>query len=299
MIQLIASGLVLASMYGLVAVGISLTWSSVGMLNLAQGFVFTAGGYVAFLFAQYMAKNFSIRDGALLSLGVVFLGMIGSAVAGLVVGGLAFLPLHDRINFPVRGLIATLAISIMGTQIFMLIFGPQSKPLPQIFGIKRFNFGDFSIAYGQVGTIVVAAVVLLIVTLWMKRSRRGLQMRAMMMNPLGANMVGVSVRTTGMIALAISGALAGLASVLLGQIFFVSPTSGLQPLIVGLIISLAGGLGSMPGTVLAAVLLGFAEAFTARYTEQSYVPFVQFALVIAILTFRPRGLGGVLEDVRE
>jgi branched-chain amino acid transport system permease protein len=133
----------------------------------------------------------------------------------------------------------------------------------------------------------------------MRKSRRGLQMRAMMMNPLGANMVGVSVRTTGMIALALSGALSGLASVLLGQIFFVSPTSGVQPLIVGLIISLAGGLGSMPGTVSAAVLLGVAEAVTARYTEQSFVPFVQFALVIAILTFRPRGLGGVLEDVRE
>ena len=299
MIELLASALVLASMYGLVAVGISLTWSSVGMLKLAQGFVFTAGGYVAFLFAQFMAKNFSIRDGLLLSLGVVLLGMLGSAVAGLVVGGLAFLPLHDRINFPVRGLIATLAISIIGTQIFMVIFGPQSKPLPQIFGIKRLKIGEFSIAYGQIGTIVVATIVLLLITLWMRNSRRGLQMRAMMMNPLGANMVGVSVRTTGMIALALSGALSGLASVLLGQIFFVSPTSGVQPLIVGLIISLAGGLGSMPGTVAAAVLLGLVEAITARYAEQSLVPFVQFALVIAILAFRPRGLGGVLEDVRE
>ena len=299
MIELIASGLVLASMYGLVAVGISLTWSSVGMLNLAQGFVFTFGGYVAFLFAQYMAKNFSIRDGVLLSLGVVLLGMIGSAIAGLIVGGLAFLPLHDRVNFPVRGLIATLAISIMGTQIFMLIFGPQSKPLPQIFGIKRFKIGEFSIAYGQVGTIVVATVVLLIVTLWMRRSRRGLQMRAMMMNPLGAAVVGVSVRTTGMRVLAISGALTGLASVLLAQTFFVSPTSGVQPLTVGLIISLAGGLGSIPGTVAAAGLLGLAEALTARYLQQSLVPFVLFGIVVLILIFRPRGLGGLLEDVRE
>ena len=66
-----------------------------------------------------------------------------------------------------------------------------------------------------------------------------------------------------------------------------------------MIISLAGGLGSMPGTVAAAVLLGLVEAITARYAEQSLVPFVQFALVIAILAFRPRGLGGVLEDVRE
>ncbi len=134
---------------------------------------------------------------------------------------------------------------------------------------------------------------------WMRTSRSGLQMRAMMMNPLGAAVVGVSVRTTGMRVLAISGALTGLSAVLLGQVFFVSPTSGVQPLTVGLIISLAGGLGSIPGTVVAAGLMGFAEALTARYLEQSLVPFVLFGLVVAILLVRPRGLGGLLEDVRE
>jgi branched-chain amino acid transport system permease protein len=124
-------------------------------------------------------------------------------------------------------------------------------------------------------------------------------MRSMMMNPMGANMVGVSVRTTGMTALAISGALSGLASVMLAQTYFVSPLSGMQPLIVGLIVSLAGGLGSIPGTIMAAVIFGFAEAATSRFLEQSMVPFVQFGLVILILLIRPRGLGGVLEDVRE
>ena len=99
--------------------------------------------------------------------------------------------------------------------------------------------------------------------------------------------------------LAISGALTGLSAVLLGQVFFVSPTSGVTPLTVGLIISLAGGLGSIPGTVMAAALMGFAEAITARYLEQSLVPFVLFGLVVVILVFRPRGLGGLLEDVRE
>jgi branched-chain amino acid transport system permease protein len=87
--------------------------------------------------------------------------------------------------------------------------------------------------------------------------------------------------------------------VLLAQIFFVSPTSGVQPLTVGLIISLAGGLGSIPGTVIAAGLVGFAEAVTARYLQQSLVPFVLFGIVVLILIFRPRGLGGLLEDVRE
>ena len=155
------------------------------------------------------------------------------------------------------------------------------------------------IGNGQLGAIVVAILMLGAVILWMRSSRAGLQMRAMMMNPLGAAVVGVSVRTTGMRVLAISGALTGLASVLLAQTFFVSPTSGVQPLTVGLIISLAGGLGSIPGTVAAAGLLGLAEALTARYLQQSLVPFVLFGIVVLILIFRPRGLGGLLEDVRE
>jgi len=149
------------------------------------------------------------------------------------------------------------------------------------------------------GTIIVASFMLAAVIMWMRSSRHGLQMRAMMMNPLGAAVVGVSVRTTGMRVLAISGALTGLSSVLLAQIFFVSPMSGTQPLVTGLIISLAGGLGSIPGTVAAAGLIGLAEAMTARYLQQSLVPFVLFGIVVLILIFRPRGLGGLLEDVRE
>ncbi len=297
MLDVLFSGLVLSSVYGLVAIGISLTWASIGMLNLAQGFIFTAGGYAAYLFSQ-VASGAGVA-GPLLSVGTVLAGMAGAAVAGLIVGGIAFLPLQDRENFRTRALIATLAISLIGTQVWLLIFGPQSKPLPQIFGDGVMEFAGASVTYGQLGGIVVAALMLAIVIAWMRSSRSGLQMRAMMMNPLGAAVVGVSVRTTGMRVLAISGALTGLSAVLLGQVFFVSPTSGVTPLTVGLIISLAGGLGSIPGTVIAAGLMGFAEALTARYLQQSLVPFVLFGLVVLILIFRPRGLGGLLEDVRE
>ena len=295
--ELIISALVLASMYGLVAIGISFTWASIGMLNLAQGFIFTAGGYAAFLFAEFATK--AGLSGPALSLGVLITGMLGSAIMGLVVGAIAFLPLQDRANFRTRSLIATLAISLIGTQVWLLIFGPQNKPLPPIFGDGRVEILGAGIGVGQLGTIIVASFMLAAVIFWMRSSRAGLQMRAMMMNPLGAAVVGVSVRTTGMRVLAISGALSGLASVLLAQVFFVSPTSGVAPLTVGLIISLAGGLGSIPGTVIAAGIIGLAEALTARYLEQSLVPFVLFGIVVLILIFRPRGLGGLLEDVRE
>lgn len=297
MIEVLISALVLASMYGLVAIGISFTWASIGMLNLAQGFIFTAGGYVAWLYAQY-AEGWGLQ-GAALSVGVLVSGMLGSAVAGLFVGAIAFLPLQDRDNFRTRSLIATLAISLIGTQLWLILFGPQNKPLPPVFGEGRLEIGSAGISYQQLGTIIVASLMLALVILWMRSSRRGLQMRAMMMNPLGAAVVGVSVRSTGMRVLAISGALTGLSSVLLAQVFFVSPTSGVQPLTTGLIISLAGGLGSIPGTVIAAGVIGLAEALTARYLQQSLVPFVLFAIVVVILIFRPRGLGGLLEDVRE
>lgn len=297
MIEVLISAAVLASMYGLVAIGISFTWASIGMLNLAQGFIFTAGGYTAWLFAQY-AESFGL-EGVPLSVGVLVFGMAGSALAGLLVGSVAFLPLQDRQNFRTRSLIATLAISLMGTQLWLIFFGPQNKPLPPVFGDGRFEIFGAGISYQQLGTIIVASFTLGAVIMWMRNSRHGLQMRAMMMNPLGAAVVGVSVRTTGMRVLAISGALTGMSSVLLAQIFFVSPTSGVQPLTTGLIISLAGGLGSIPGTVAAAGLIGLAEALTARYLQQSLVPFVLFAIVVAILIFKPRGIGGLLEDVRE
>lgn len=295
--ELIISALVLASLYGLVAIGISFTWASIGMLNLAQGFIFTAGGYAAFLFADAATK--AGLEGPLLSIGTLIFGMAGAALTGLLVGAIAFLPLQDRANFRTRSLIATLAISLIGTQVWLLIFGPQNKPLPPIFGSGRVEFLGTGVSTQQLGTIILSALMLTAVIMWMRSSRAGLQMRAMMMNPLGAAVVGVSVRTTGMRVLAISGALSGLASVMLAQVFFVSPTSGVAPLTVGLIISLAGGLGSIPGTVAAAGLIGLAEAATARYLEQSLVPFVLFGVVVLILIFRPRGLGGLLEDVRE
>ena len=295
--ELIISALVLASLYGLVAIGISFTWASIGMLNLAQGFIFTAGGYAAFLFADAATK--AGLEGPLLSIGTLVFGMVGAALTGLLVGAIAFLPLQDRANFRTRSLIATLAISLIGTQVWLLIFGPQNKPLPPIFGDGRVEILGAGVSTQQLGTIILSILMLTAVIMWMRSSRAGLQMRAMMMNPLGAAVVGVSVRTTGMRVLAISGALSGLASVMLAQVFFVSPTSGVAPLTVGLIISLAGGLGSIPGTVAAAGLIGLAEAATSRYLEQSLVPFVLFGIVVLILIFRPRGLGGLLEDVRE
>ena len=105
--------------------------------------------------------------------------------SGALIGALAFIPLYDKPNYPLRGLIATLAISLLGAQGLLWVFGPRVKALPKIFGVGTFKFGTVVASYDKIGTIVSAAVLLLAVLVWMKTSRRGLEIRAMMQNPGG------------------------------------------------------------------------------------------------------------------
>ena len=133
----------------------------------------------------------------------------------------------------------------------------------------------------------------------MQGSRRGLEIRAMMMNPHAASIVGIGIRSTGFYVMAMTGAMAGLAAVLLSQTYFISPFSGLTPLIKGVSIALCGGLGSVRGAVIAAIILGITEAATSRLLGGQYVLITQFLVIISILIVRPRGIAGLLDKGRE
>ena len=280
----------LAAIYGLLALGISIIWSSLGMINMAQGFTFAVSGYGAWLVAQHISTN---------GLAVVAGGVITGALAGALIGGIAFIPLYDKPNFPLRSLIATLAISLMGGQCLLWIFTPRVKALPKIFGVGSVHFGPVVASYDKIGSIVCSAILLLVTLAWMKSSRRGLEIRAMMQNPEGAALVGVGLRSTAMAVMMVTGAMAGLAAVLLSQNYFISPTAGVTPLVKGMVVALAGGLGSVAGALIAAILIGFIEAITAVGLGGQYVLITQFLFIIAVLLIRPRGIAGMIEHTRE
>ena len=226
----VTSALSLAAMYGLLGIGISLTWSSIGMLNLAHGFTFASAGYGAWWASKNLVKTPTSGTDALI---VGAAGILIGVVAGLCVGLIAFLPLHDRPNFPIRSLIATLAISLGGTQVFLLVFGPLSKPLPKVFNPvakwldrPKLELGPMVDDLGSGRRDHLRDAACAVVLTWVRLSRRGIQMRAMMQNPEGAALVGVSVRSTGMMVMGICGGMAGLSAVLLSSTFFVSPSAG-------------------------------------------------------------------------
>lgn len=286
----LVNAITLACIYGTLAIGISITWSSLGLINMAYGFIFAFSGFGAWLAGQWISQH-----------GVVVMaaGILTGALGGLLVCLVAFIPLHDKPNFTVRGMIATLAVSLVGTQALLWWFGPRNKTLPDIFGFGRYELGGIVLTADKLGTLVSAVVLLAAALLWLRSSRRGLEIRAMMMNPAAAALVGIGVRRTGLSVLALTGGLAGLAAVLLAQTYYVSPFGGVTPMIKGLSVALLGGLGSVQGAVIAAILLGFNEALTARYLGGQYVLITQFLLIIAVLLVRPRGIAGILDRARE
>ncbi len=280
----------LACIYGPLASGVSITWSSLGLINMSFGFIFSFAGYGAWLVAQHISHN-----------GVVILasGILTGALGGVIVCALAFIPLHDKPNFTIRGMIATLAISLFGTQALLWYFGPRVKNIPPVFGYGSIKVFGSTMTYDKVGAVLTSILMLTAVLLWMKSSRRGLEIRAMMQNPHAASIVGIGVRRTGFYVMAITGGLAGLASVLLSQTYYLQAFGGITPMIKGLSVALCGGLGSVTGVVIAAVILGINEAMTSRFWGGQYVLITQFGLIILILLIRPRGIAGILDKARE
>lgn len=287
---ILLNALVVACIYGLIAVAVSITWSSLGLINLGYGFVFSFAGYGAWLTASYVTK---------MSVVVMAGGVLAGALCGVLICLLVFIPLHDKPNFTTRGMIGTLAISLIGSQALLMQFGPRAKALPEFFGNWSVNVGGTVLTADRIGIILCSVAMLGFVVMWMKGSRRGLEIRAMMMNPHAASIVGIGIRRTGIYVMAVTGAMAGLAAVLLSQTYYVAPFSGLTPLIKGVSIALCGGLGSVQGAVIAAIILGFTEAVTSDLLGGQYVLITQFLVIICILIVRPRGISGLLDKARE
>jgi branched-chain amino acid transport system permease protein len=304
--SLLVYALYLAAIYSLMAIGISLLWSSVGMVNMAHGATFAIAGYAAYYAAEWFMPF--IKMGApgsqgmvLLGIFIMLVGVIAGAIFGVVIYLVAFLPIHDKPNFAVRSLIITLALNLATVQALLWTFGPQQKALPRVIGTNRIDLLGLPVRVDQGITIVTTVVLLGLMLVWLRVSRKGLEIRAVMQNSEGAALCGISTRWTALPIMMLTGALAGLAAVLLSQSIFVNPTAGATPLIKGLTIALLGGLGSVPGAVLGAILIGFLEAATGAlpFLGQRYVLVVQFAFIVLVLLIRPRGLGGLLDETRE
>ena len=231
----------LASVYALVALGLSLTWAGLGFLNLAHGVTYSAAAVGAYEASMHIDGN---------ALVVLLAGIVCGAIVGLMIYLVVFLPLDGRRNFDLRTLIATLAIALIGENLILDQFGPQPQAFPSLFDwLPTFSIGGTNVTTDQIGAVLAAIVLVTAFVALLGGSRIGLGVRALTQNVEGARLVGIDRRTAALAILVVSGALVGVAAVLLGPVYFVSYNNGLQPMIKGLTVAMLGGLGSVRGTV--------------------------------------------------
>lgn len=287
--DILVPGLYLAAVYGLVAVGLTVTWSSLGLFNIAQASAFAVGAYSAYVASSVWQLG---------PVPTVAIAMLGGALVGLLVYALIYLPLQDKTAWLTRGLIATLAFDLLARNILERAAGSGYRNIEPLFGASSWRLGGTVVSAYVAGALIATVFVFVTLYVLLQRTRVGLGVRVLSQDPEGVALVGIDRRVLAVGVLLASGALAGLAGVLLSQTFVLSPQVASVPFLKGMIVTLLGGLGSLRGTLIAALVVGMTEAATARAIGQENVLIVLFVVIAVVLLVRPRGIGGMLEVSR-
>lgn len=289
LLQAIVSGLILGSIYAVMTVGLTLIYGALRTLNMAHGALTMIGGFVVWIGAT--AFGLPPIVGLVAAFGVAF-------IVGVVIYRLAVAPLIGHRDFELVGFIATLAVAIVIQNGMLLVFGARNKAAEPILGGGLALPMQITISWHQVLTAVIALVVLLLLQLFLTRTRHGLAVVAVAQNLDAARLMGVDVRRIYAGTMGLSAGLAAIAGVLLAPIFFVSPNAGDQPLLKAIIVAIFGGLGSVRGTVVAAFAIGLVEAIASLYLGAKYALPALFLVVFIVLAIRPHGLFGLSQEDR-
>ncbi|KAA9010342.1 branched-chain amino acid ABC transporter permease [Histidinibacterium aquaticum] len=282
LIATIVSGLLLGSLYALMASGLSLVWTTLGVFNFAHGALMTFGAFVAWTVAE--AWGLGLLAGAVAGVGA-------AALAGVLIELLLVRPFYGHRNMLLITVMTTLAAMIILQNGAQVIWGARLKQLPPIVEGNVSIFGAVVSAHEAL-IIVIAPLVLLLLWWFASTTRTGRSLRAVGQNQDSAALIGIDVPRAFSLAFGLSAALAGLTGVLLGSIRFITPSLGAEPLVKAMIVVIFGGLGSLGASAGAAFVIGMLEAFLVLWLGLYWTPSILFLLLILVLVFRPNGLFG-------
>jgi len=302
LLQTLLNGVAGGGVYALVALGYTLVFSVLGVINFAQGALFSLGGYLTFLL---MGGRIGV-NGALPGWGLpgglpfplaLLLAAAASGLVGLLVERLAFTPLRRRGADPMLGLITSLGAGVVLVNLLQILMGAEGYAFPQ--GADALGGLPAALAIGgarirtiQLLLLLVSAGAVLALTLWLEHSRQGQALRAVAEDPTTAQLLGINSEAMLRLAFFLSGALAGLGGGLIGvSVSLPGPYFGIGYGLKGLAVLVLGGLGSVPGAIAGGLLMGLAEAVVPSEAS-GWRDALAFAILFAVLLLRPGGLLG-------
>jgi branched-chain amino acid transport system permease protein len=278
-VQAIINGFALGWLYVLVALGLTLIVSIMGILQFAHGEIYMLGAYVVYFICA--STGISIYYAMVIS-------MLAMALFGVLIERILFRPIMGKM---LNAIVVSLGLTLILTSAASVFFGLQQRSLPKL-ASGYFEIHNFVVTQERAVSIVFAIILLLLLYLFLKKTKQGQAMVASAMNPEGALLRGINPNLMSSMSMAIACALAGAAGTLAGSIVQVTPFMGQQPLLKGLVIVVLGGMGSLPGAVLGGMILGLADGIIPVIWGPEAAAIAPLIIVVIIILVRPQGFFG-------
>ena len=285
-LQQLINGVSLGSIYALIALGYTMVYGIVLLINFAHGDILMVGAYTAFFVLS------AIGSGPVGMLLAFVVSMIVCASFGITIERLAYRPLRSspRLN----SLITAIAVSLIlenGARILPFIGpNPRQFPRPAVYNIR---LGELSISNIQIIVIILSALLMLTLNYIINYTKRGKAMRAVSFDVQAASLMGISVNRIISFTFALGSVLAAAGGVLYASAYpQVNPLMGMMPGLKAFVAAVLGGIGSVPGAMLGGYILGIAETFTKGFISSQFSDAISFSILIIVLLIRPTGILG-------
>ena len=279
-IQLFLNCLVLSANYILLALGLTLIFGILRALNFAHGTFYIVGAYVVFALAKMAGINYFLAT-------IAAMGVVG-ALGVLVEAGILY-PLADKVKVAALG--AILGVNLVLEGVLAFIFEGEDVAVGSFF-TGTVSFAGATLSVERIMVVVLCGVTMLGVYQWIQKTRQGIAIRALAENMKVANLQGINTRLIRYLVMAIASCVAAFAGAIVSPLFYINPYMGGHVVFKALLIVAVGGMGSIEGSILAGLLIGFVECIGVTYLGP-IAEVISFLMVIAIFLFRPRGLMGV------
>ena len=278
----VLNGLQLGSIYALVALGYTMVYGIILLLNFAHGDIIMCGSYVAWIALVQLGLNPAIA---------VLLAIFGCVLLGVLIDKVAYAPLREAPRLSI--LITAIGVSYLLENGVQLLLGADAKVVPSIIDLGTVQVFGSTLSGTALLTVAVTIVATVVLTLLVQKTRLGKAMRAVSEDMGAARLMGVNVNSTISFTFAVGSALAGIAAILYSMAYQqVSPTMGVMLGTKAFVAAVLGGIGSIPGAVIGGLIVGFSEVFVAAFGLSVWQDAVVFLLLILVLVVKPTGLLG-------
>lgn len=284
-ISYLINGISLGSVYAIIALGYTMVYGIAKMLNFAHGDVIMVGAYVVLI---------CMTKAGITPILAVAVAVVACTVLGMLIERIAYKPLRNAAS-PLAVLITAIGVSYLLQNLALLIFGANAQSFPTAVSWKGLSLagGSLNISGETIVTIVVCVVIMVVLTMFIKRTKAGQAMRAVSEDKGAAQLMGINVNGTIALTFAIGSALAAIAGVLLCSAYpSLTPYTGAMPGIKAFVAAVFGGIGSIPGAFIGGILLGIIEILGKAYISSQMADAIVFAVLIIVLLVKPTGLLG-------